>query len=157
MNCFEAHSGLELQAMSKRPSTRTPNREDYLNLSKAFEGLAGALHDGHPIDRADLDAAVEVAHNLWPIKGGGRTTQEQGFEYARLECRTCIPLAVEGDMQAWAQLQKACHEMGQALQWRARAYKGEEAAEGAADADLIRKLDRKYARYARPQVAYAQR
>jgi hypothetical protein len=128
---------------------------DFENLGKAFEGLAGALHEGYPIEPEDLDAACHLAHELWVVRGGGHEPHEKDFESARLACRTYIPLALQGDLKAWTLLQKACHHIGLALRWKSRnvaSPRGSAAAhpwQAAGDIRAgIKRLDHKYARYA---------
>lgn len=130
--------------------------DDFENLGKAFEGLAGALHEGHAVERDDVEAACALAHELWHVRGGGRDPYEEDFEASRLECREALPKAVEGDYKAWAQLTKACHHMGVALRWKSRNLVAPPRGSAAAKpwpAALetragIRDLDGKYARYA---------
>lgn len=137
---------------------------DFENLGKAFEGLAGALHEGHPIEKPDLHEACRVAHELWPVRGGGRDRIEQEYEEARMQARTWIPLATAGDLKAWADLEKACRSIGAALRWKARALpppppRGSAAARPWPHANearaAIRRLDARYARYAMRPIAMA--
>ena len=146
-----------------RPNVRSPTRspDDFENLGKAFEGIAGALHDGHPMDRDDIDLALKVAHELWPVRGGGRNPTEEDFEAARHACHDLLPLAAGGDMRACMALEKAGHHVGLALRWKSRSLEsatppGADAAkpwDAAHDSRAgIRRLDVKYARYAHNPV-----
>ncbi|MCA1819693.1 MAG: hypothetical protein LC620_06570, partial [Halobacteriales archaeon] len=143
-----------------RPKVRTPTRApaDFENLGKAFEGLAGALHEGQRPEREDLEEACRTAHDLWPVRGGGRAAEEQDYEAARQECHRQIAAACEGDMRACMALERACHHVGMALRWKGRGLEAGGGPRGSAAARpweaahdcraSIRRLDHKYARYA---------
>jgi len=132
---------------------RTP--DDFDHLGKAFEGLAGALHEGRAVEREDLEEACKVAHELWPARTDARDLHEAEFEAARQECRAAAP-QLAADRRAWLHVERACHHLGLALRWKGRHMSADERRLGADWAAApearagIHRLDRKYARYAVP-------
>jgi hypothetical protein len=141
-----------------RKTSRSP--EDFENLGKAFEGLAGYLHEGHPLEAADVAEACRLAHELWPVRGGGRDWNATTFEEARHACLANLEAAAGGDMHACIELERACHAVGMALRERSRAAEPTGTAAkpwGAAQESrtAIRHLDQRYARYAMRPVALA--
>jgi hypothetical protein len=139
--------------------------DDFDNLAKAFEGMAGALHAGHPIEWEDVRHACALAHTLWPVRAGGRDWVETQFEDGRHECLAMLPAAAEGDIRACMGLEKACHHIGMALHTKGRRLAHEGPRGGAAAAKpweaahdtraAIRHLDQKYARWAMRPVPLA--
>lgn len=142
--------------------TRKPSRspDDFENLCKAFEGIAGALHEGHPLVKEDVEEACRLAHDLWPVRPAGKDWEATRFEDARHECLARLAAAADGDMHACIDLEKACHHVGMALHQKGRGLEppgGAAAAkpwDGARDTrTAIKRLDKKYARYALRPVA----
>lgn len=140
-----------------RPTRKTSrSREDFDNLGKAFEGLAGYLHEGHPLAAEDVAKACSLAHTLWPVRAGGRDWNATRFEEARHACLANLEAAAGGDMHACIELEKAAHAAGLALRERGRSAddgtdKPWDAAHDTRTA--IRHLDQRYARYALRPIA----
>lgn len=123
--------------------------DDLLNLAKALEGMAGALHECRPVAQEDMEVVAQVAHDAWPVRGAPKDLHDQEFESARAEVRRFAAAAAAGDARAVTGIERAALHMAMALRWKAR----QEAPpvrlpRGHHPRRVIHTLDKRYARFA---------
>lgn len=133
--------------MAPKPSDQ---HDELLHLAQAFDGIAGALHDGHVVPRSDLDAAVKVAHSLWRAEGTAPSAIE--FEMWRVALLENAAGAARGDQRTMSLVGRAAHRLAKSL--RARAEAAGRTLKAHPDLDpAIEALDQRYARWAVHPVA----
>ncbi|MEA3191288.1 MAG: hypothetical protein QOD77_1870 [Thermoplasmata archaeon] len=128
--------------------------DDLVNLAKALEGMAGALHDCRPVAQEDMEVIAQVAHDAWPVRGVPKDSYDQEFESARAEIRRFAAAAASGDARAVSGIEKAALHMANALRWKAK----QECVpvrlpRGHHPRRVIHTLDKRYARFAHRQAA----
>jgi hypothetical protein len=135
--------------MASKPADQ---HDELLHLAQAFDGIAGALHEGQVVPRADLDSAVKVAHALWRAEGHAPEAQE--FEMWRVALMENAAGAARGDQRVMSLVGRAAHRLAKSLRSRADAAGRVLKAHPELDPQ-IEALDRRYARWAIHPVAAA--
>jgi hypothetical protein len=129
------------------PRAKNPDeRSELLHLAQAFEGLVGALREGHPVPRADLDQATRAATKLW--SAAGPEWHAEDFKSARAVMLEHAAGASRGEPRDVSLVERASHRIAQDLRWRAHAVADGERAVENETLVAIEQLDGRYARYA---------
>jgi hypothetical protein len=132
------------------PHNQSDQHDELLHLAKAFDGIAGALHEGHVVPRTDLDAAVKAAHALWRAEGVAPQAQE--FEMYRVAVLENAAGAARGDQRIMSLVERATARLARGL--RARADAAGRTLKAHPELDpMIDALDKRYARFALHPVA----
>jgi hypothetical protein len=133
--------------MASKPADQ---HDELLHLAQAFDGIAGALHEGHVVPRADLDSAVKVAHSLWRAEGVAPAAID--FEMWRVALMENAAGAARGDQRTMSLVGRAAHRLAKSL--RARADIAGRTLKAHPDLDpAIDILDKRYARWAVHPIA----
>jgi hypothetical protein len=119
--------------------------DELLHLAKAFDGIAGALHEGVVVPRNDLDAAARTAHALWRAEGVAPQAQE--FEMYRVALLENAAGAARGDQRVMSMVERAARRLAKGLRERASAAGRSLRAHPDLD-PAIAALDQRYARFA---------
>jgi hypothetical protein len=116
-----------------------------MHLAQAFDGIAGALYEGHIVPRADLDSAVQAAHGLWRAEGAEAPAQD--FKMYRIALLENAAGAARGDPKIMSMVERAAHRLARALRTRAKDAGRLGQVHPELDA-TITVLDKRYARFA---------
>jgi hypothetical protein len=127
-------------------------RAEMLHLAQAFEGLVGALHDGHLVPRVDLEQAASAAKWLWDAVG-----TEVGSEFAadRHVLMEHADGAARGEARDIRLVERAAHRIAQDLRQRAHAVPDRQRAVEPELEVAVHHLDTRYARFAVHPMAAA--
>jgi hypothetical protein len=120
-------------------------RAEMLHLAQAFEGLVGALHDGHPVPRVDLEQAASAAK--WLMDAVGHDPDSEFPSHRRVLMEHAAG-AARGEMRDISIVEKAAHRIAKDLRLRAKLLP---ASQRAVEPELevaVHHLDTRYARYA---------
>lgn len=128
---------MELEAMRQ-------GRQDVMRLAQAFDGIGGAIHEGHALAMDDLEDAVRTARTVWPP---GTSALRQGFDAACDALVLWAPDAAQGDRVALGYVQRAAYAIAKSLGMRADIIGMPLEPELATEAEISR-LDAAFARYA---------
>jgi hypothetical protein len=127
------------------PTPFEQEHDELLHLAQAFDGIAGALFEGHVVPRTDLDSAVQAAHSLW--RAEGMEAQAQDFKMYRIALLENAAGAARGDPKIMSMVERAAHRLARALRARAKDTGRLGQAHPELDA-AITVLDQRYARFA---------
>lgn len=123
------------------------------SMAQALDGVAGALHEGHPVDPGDIESVAATARALWESGPEPDMFHDEDFEDARGELVRYAPTLAPADpskARACGLVERAAHRMAQDLRWLAHVAQdevGRKAMPRAAEAAASRLLTR-YARFA---------
>lgn len=125
--------------------TAHDEKAELMHLAQAFEGLVGALHDGHPVPRADLDKAAAAAKRLWDAIGN-----DPGSEFAahRRVLMEHAAGAARGEMRDVIMVERAAHRLAGDLRARAHDLPNDPRPVEPELESAVHHLDARYARYA---------
>jgi hypothetical protein len=138
-----------IMPLRNNPEPNPVAHDDLIHLAQALDGIAGCLHECKAVEREDLDAACQAAKELWVRD---HDVQDQEFEAARSDLHRWAASAATGEPRAASFAERSAHRLAGALRMRAHVHSEAVASkpkDGALDARAaIRKLDRRYARFA---------
>lgn len=122
-----------------------------VHLAQALDGVAGALHEGHPVEPQDLDAAALAARNFWDCGPEPDLFHDEDFESARNELVQYASHIHDDPAgpRSCGMVERAAHRMAQDLRWLAHVAQdevGRKALPRSAEAATDRLLTR-YARF----------
>jgi hypothetical protein len=120
-------------------------RAEMLHLAQAFDGLVGALHEGHPVPRVDLEQAASAATWLWDSVGA---LDDGGFPEHRQVLMAHAAGAAKGHAKDVGLVERAAHSIAHDLRQRARAAPDRQRAVEPELEVAVHHLDTRYARYA---------
>lgn len=126
-------------------------RAEMLHLAQAFEGLVGALHDGHPVPKVDLEQAASAAKWLWDTLGG-EGGEFPGHRHTLMEHAGG---AARGEARDVGLVQRAAHAIAHDLRSRAGLVPDRRRAVEPELEVAVHHLDTRYARFAPHPMAAA--
>jgi hypothetical protein len=127
-------------------------KAEMLHLAQAFDGLVGALHDGHPVPRVDLEQAASAAKWLWDAVGHDPASEFPSHRRVLMEHAAG---AARGEMRDVSMVERAAHRIAQDLRQRAKAVLESRRAVEPELEVAVHHLDTRYARFAVHPVASA--
>ncbi|HUR61877.1 MAG TPA: hypothetical protein VM286_05875 [Candidatus Thermoplasmatota archaeon] len=120
-------------------------RAEMLHLAQAFDGLVGALHDGHPVPRVDLEQAASAATWLWDAIGADHPGEFPGHRRVLMEHAAG---ASRGEAHHISLVQRAALGIAQDLRQQAGAVPDRRRAVEPELEVAVHHLDKRYARFA---------
>jgi hypothetical protein len=120
-------------------------RAEMLHLAQAFEGLVGALHDGHPVPRVDLEQAASAAKWLWDAVGQAAGSDFPDHRRVLMEHAAG---AARGEVRDVSLVERAAHRIAADLRKRAEHVPDRRRAVEPELEVAVHHLDTRYARFA---------
>ncbi|MFO1534731.1 MAG: hypothetical protein ABR586_03610 [Thermoplasmatota archaeon] len=127
-------------------------RAEMLHLAQAFEGLVGALHDGHPVPRIDLEQAASAAKWLMDAVGSDPDSEFPSHRRVLMEHAAG---AARGEARDVGLAQRAAHRIAKDLRSRAQALPDRSRSVEPELEVAVHHLDTRYARFAAHAMAGA--